>query len=101
MKLVWSERSKERIRDLCRYIARHFYADYARTLRSDVIATAKRAAQDPEAYPEAFPEIERPEIRKILCASHRHYVYYQILSDRIEVMSVMHTLQEVKSLADL
>ena len=101
MKLVWSERSKQRLRDLCRYIARHFYADYARTLRSDVIASAKRAAQDPEAHPEAFPELDRPEIRKILCASRRHYVYYRIMTDRIEVMSVMHTLQDVQSLADL
>ena len=101
MRLVWSDRSKERIRDLCRYIARHFYADYARTLRSDIIATAKSAAQSPESYPEAFPELDRPEIRKILCASRRHYVYYRIMTDRIEIMSVMHTLQEVQSPADL
>lgn len=101
MKLVWTKRSMDRLCDLCRYIALHSYADYARTLRSDVIATAKRAAQSPNSHPEAFPEIGRPEIRKVLCASHRHYIYYRIGVDRIEIMSVMHTLQEAQSPSDL
>ena len=46
---------------------------------------------------EAFPRMKRPQYRKILCKNRSWWIYYRIMKDRIEILSVKHALQNVLS----
>ena len=101
MKIVWSPRARRRVRNVCNYIAHKFYPDCARTLRADIVDTAVRASEMPGIGREAFPGHDCPDILKLLCSNRRVWVYYRIVNDTCEILSVRHALQSTTSPCDL
>ena len=99
--IVWTKRASKRLRDIVVYIATNFYPDYALAFRDDALDTANALADNPEIGEEAFPTLKRPTYRKILCHNRHYWIYYRILKNKIEIMSVKHTLQRVDALHDL
>ncbi len=97
----WTKRATQRLRDAARYIAVNFYPAYAVAFSHDVIGTADSLPANPEIGVEAFPRMKRPRYRKILCKNRKWWVYYRIMKDRIEILSVKHALQNVRSPLDL
>ena len=97
----WTKRATQRLRDAARYIAVHFYPAYSVAFSNDVIGTADFLPANPRIGVEAFPRMKRPQYRKILCKNRSWWIYYRILKDRIEILSVKHALQNVRSPRDL
>ena len=97
----WTKRATQRLRDAAYYIAVNFYPEYSVAFSADVISTADSLPANPKIGVEAFPSIKRPQYRKILCRNRNWWVYYRIMKDRIEILSVKHALQNVLSLRDL
>ena len=93
----WTMRAKTRLRDAFLYIATNFYPGYAVAFENDVFATTETIPQNPEIGVEAFSSMKRPQYRKILCKNRNWWVYYRVRKDCIEVLSVKHILQNVKS----
>lgn len=60
-----------------------------------MLQTIRRLPDNPEMGREAFPEIERPEIRKILCDHYSYWIYYRVKKHVIEVLSVRHCLMRI------
>lgn len=96
--IVWTKRASKRLRDIVVYIATNFYPDYAIAFRDDALDTANSLSAYPEIGEEAFPSLKRPTYRKILCHNRHYWIYYRILKNKIEIMSVKHTLQRVDTL---
>ena len=69
MKINWTPRARKRFTDTSNYIASEFYADYADAWEEDVAATVEHLAKHPQLGHEAFPNLNRPEIRRILLAT--------------------------------
>ena len=99
--IVWTKRASKRLRDIVVYIATNFYPDYALAFRDDALDTANTLADNPEIGEEAFPGLKRPTYRKILCHNRHYWIFYRILKNKIEIMSVKHTLQRADTLHDL
>ena len=97
----WTMRAKTRLRDAFLYIATNFYPGYAVAFENDVFATTETIPQNPEIGVEAFCSMKRPQYRKILCKNRNWWVYYRIRKDCIEVLSVKHILQQVRTFRDL
>ena len=97
----WTKRATQRLRDATHYIATNFYPAYAVAFSSDVIGTADSLPANPKIGVEAFPRMKRPQYRKILCKNRNWWVYYRIKKDCIEVLSVKHILQHVRTFRDL
>lgn len=97
----WTKRASKRLRDAFLYIATNFYPEYAIAFENDVFSTTEFLPENPEICREAFPEMKRPQYRKILCKNRNWWVYYRIKRDCIEVLSVKHALQQVRTLRDL
>ncbi len=101
MKEKWTKRASYRLASTSGYIAKNFYPDYATAFRDDVVTTVRGVCRNPRIGIEAFPDIRRQEIRKILCKNRNWWVYYRIKQDCIEVLSVKHILQHVRTFRDL
>ena len=97
----WTKRAKSRLRDAFLYIATNFYPEYAVAFENDVFSTTEAIPQNPKIGTEAFPNMKRPQYRKILCKNRTWWVYYRIKKDCIEVQSVKHILQQVRTFRDL
>ena len=97
----WTKRAKMRLRDAFLYIATNFYPEYAVAFENDVFSTTEAVPPNPEIGIEAFPDMKRPQYRKILCKNRSWWVYYRIRKDCIEVLSVKHILQHVRTFRDL
>ncbi len=97
MKVKWTKRATERLASASSYIARNFYPDYATAFRDDVVITVRQACDNSHIGLVAFPDMKRPQYRKILCKNRNWWVYYRIRKDCIEVLSVKHILQNVTS----
>ena len=97
----WTKRAKSRLRDAFLYIATNFYPEYAVAFENDVFSTTEAIPQNPKIGTEAFPNMKRPQYRKILCKNRTWWVYYRIRKDCIEVQSVKHILQQVRTFRDL
>ena len=93
----WTKRASTRLRSAVRYIAVNFYPEYAVAFASDVTDTAEMLPANPRIGVEAFPRMKRPQYRKILCKNRSWWIYYRIMKDHIEILSVKHTLQNVLS----
>ena len=65
MKLLWTKRGLKRLQSAFDYIADNFYLDYAIQFDSDARNVALMLPANPQLGREAFPELDRPEIRKI------------------------------------
>lgn len=101
MKEKWTKRATERLASASGYIAQNFYPAYATAFRDDVVITVRQACDNPHSGLEAFPNMKRPQYRKILCQNRNWWVYYRVKKDCIEVLSVKHILQNVKSSRNL
>ena len=97
MKLVWTKRGVKRLQSAFDYIADNFYLDYAIRFDRDARNAVLRLSDNPEMGREAFPEIERPEIRKILCDHYNYWIYYRAQKRVIEILSVRHTLMNIRT----
>ena len=93
----WTKRAKIRLRNAFLYIATNFIPEYAVAFENDVLSTTETIPQNPEIGIEAFKDMKRPQYRKILCKNRNWWVYYRIRKNCIEVLSVKHSLQNVKS----
>ena len=52
---------------------------------------------NPQLGREAFPELNRSEIRKILCNHYNYWIYYRVQKRVIEILSVRHTLMNIRT----
>ena len=95
MKLVITKRGQLRIAENRKYLEDNFYPEYGRWFEDRIIATIRRIPDNPELGREAFPEIGRPELRKILCEHYQYWVYYRMSKNLIEILSVRHCLMNV------
>ncbi len=101
MKINWTARGRKRFASISNYIADEFYADYADAWEEDVAATIEPLAENPELGIVAFPSIKRPEIRRILLANRNYWVYYRIGEESIDILSIKHRLQSVRTIRSL
>ena len=97
MRLLWTKRGLKRLQSAFDYIADNFYLDYAIRFDSDARNVAASLPDNPELGREAFPELDRPEIRKILCDHYNYWIYYRVQKRVIEILSVRHTLMNIRS----
>lgn len=101
MKLVWTKRGIKRLQSAFDYIADNFYLDYAIRFNSDAHEITAKLPIHPQLGREAFPEIERPEIRKILCGHYQYWIYYRAKRNLIEILSVRHARMNIRSPREL
>ena len=66
MRLLWTKRGLKRLQSAFDYIADNFYLDYAIRFDSDARNVAASLPANPQLGREAFPELDRPEIRNSL-----------------------------------
>ena len=97
MKLFWTKRGLKRLQSAFDYIADNFYLDYAIQFDGDARNVAASLPSNPELGVEAFPELDRPEIRKILCRHYQYWIYYRVRKSVIEILSVRHTLMNIRA----
>ncbi len=97
MRLLWTKRGLKRLQSAFDYIADNFYLDYAIQFDSDARNVALMLPANPQLGREAFPELERPEIRKILCNHYNYWIYYRVQKRVIEILSVRHTLMNIRT----
>ena len=97
MKLVWTKRGIKRLQSAFDYIADNFYLDYAIQFDSDARNVALMLPDNPRLGREAFPELERPELRKILCRNYSYWIYYRVQKRMVEILSVRHTLMNIRT----
>ena len=79
------------------YLEENFYPQYGRLFEDKVLDTIRHIADNPQIGREAFPEIARPEIRKILCDHYQYWIYYRLKRRTVEILSVRHTLMRIDS----
>ena len=97
MKIVWTKRGLKQLQSAFDYIAENFYLDYAIQFDSDARNVALMLPTNPQLGRIAFPELDRPELRKILCRHYNYWIYYRAQKNVIEILSVRHTLMDIKS----
>lgn len=95
MRIVITKRGQNRIASNREYLENNFYPEYGRWFEDKVVQTIRRLSDNPEMGREAFPEIERPEIRKILCDNYSYWIYYRLKKHMIEILSVRHCLMRI------
>ena len=97
MKINWTPRGRKRFFAISNYIATEFYSDYADAWEEDVATTVEPLAAHPELGAVAFPFLKRPELRRILLSNRNYWVYYRIAKDAIDILSIKHILQNVRT----
>ncbi len=97
MKINWTPRGRKRFFAISNYIATEFYSDYADAWEEDVATTVEPLAVHPELGTIAFPFLKRPELRRILLANRNYWVYYRIAKNAIDILSIKHILQNVRT----
>ena len=97
MNITWTKRGQKRFNSCSAYISENFYPDYAANWEEAVAQTVERLPDNPELGREAFPEINRPELRKILCDHYHYWIFYRTKKDLIEILSVRHCLMNIDS----
>ena len=95
MNINWTKRGRKRFNSCSAYISENFYPAYADNWEEAVARTVERLPDNPELGREAFPEINRPEIRKLLCDHYNYWIYYRIKRTAIEILSVRHCLMRI------
>ena len=97
MRLLWTKRGLKRLQTAFDYIADNFYLDYAIQFDRDARNVALMLPDNPQLGREAFPEINRPELRKILCDHYHYWIFYRTKKNLIEILSVRHCLMNIDS----
>ena len=93
----WTKRATKRLRDAVQYIATNFYPEYAVAFSNDVLSSAELIPSNPEIGPEAFPNQNLPKCRKLLCKNRNWWIFYRVKKNRIEIISIKHILQNVRT----
>ena len=101
MRLIWTERGVKRLQSAFDYIAENFYLDYARQFNDDARNVSQSLTDNPRLGRVAFPDLDRQDLRKILCRHYNYWIYYRVQTNVIEILSVRHTLMDIKSPRDL
>ena len=101
MRINWTLRGRKRFTAISNYIAEEFYSEYADAWEEDVATTVEHLADNPKIGTVAFPSLKRPELRRILLSNRNYWVYYRLKKSTIDILSVKHILQNVKSLRNL
>ena len=97
MKIVVTNRAKKRIASAREYLEKNFYLEYGRNFEDKVIQTIRLLADNPDIGHEAFPRLNRPELRKLLCEHYSYWIYYRRKKTVCEILSVRHTLMNIQS----
>ena len=97
MKLVLTKRGQKRIASNRKYLEDNFYLETGRRFEDNVLETIRQLPANPQLGREAFPELDRPEIRKILCDHYNYWIYYRVGKRVIEILSVRHTLMNIRT----
>ena len=97
MRLVITKRGQKRIASNRRYLEDNFYLETGRRFEDNVLETVRQLPANPQLGREAFPELDRPEIRKILCNHYNYWIYYRVQKRVIEILSVRHTLMNIRT----
>ena len=97
MKLVITKRGQKRIASNRKYLEDNFYLETGRRFEDNVLETIRQLPANPQLGREAFPELDRPEIRKILCDHYNYWIYYRVQKRVIEILSVRHTLMNIRT----
>ena len=97
MKLVLTKRGQKRIASNRKYLEDNFYLETGRRFEDNVLETVRQLPANPQLGREAFPELDRPEIRKILCDHYNYWIYYRVQKRVIEILSVRHTLMNIRT----
>ena len=97
MKLVLTKRGQKRIASNRKYLEDNFYLETGRRFEDNVLETIRQLPANPQLGREAFPELDRPEIRKILCNHYNYWIYYRVQKRVIEILSVRHTLMNIRT----
>lgn len=97
MTVRWTARGRNRFAACSDYIAQTFHPGYADAWEDDVAETVERISGTPLLGREAFPELKRSELRKILFHNHRYWLYYRVGKTGIDILSIRHTLMNVDS----
>ena len=97
MRLVITKRGQKRIASNRKYLEDNFYLETGRRFEDNVLETVRQLPANPQLGREAFPELERPEIRKILCNHFNYWIYYRVQKRVIEILSVRHTLMNIRT----
>jgi len=96
-RLFITKRGEKRLAANREYLEENFYPEYGRRLEDMFLQTIKLLPDDPELGREAFPELDRPELRKILCEHYDYWIYYRIKKSTIDILSIRHTLMNIDS----
>ena len=97
MKVLLTKRAEVRIKAIRSYLETEFYLEYGRNFEDKVIETVALLAEQPELGHEAFPELARPDLRKILCNHYDYWIFYRRKRSVCEILSVRHTLMNIQS----
>ena len=97
MRLVITKRGQKRIASNRKYLEDNFYLETGRRFEDNVLETVRQLPTNPQLGREAFPELERPEIRKMLCNHYNYWIYYRVQKRVIEILSVRHTLMNIRT----
>lgn len=97
MKLVLTKRGQKRIASNRKYLEDNFYLETGRRFEDNVLETIRQLPANPQLGREAFPELDRPAIRKILCDHYNYWIYYRVQKRVIEILSVRHTLMNIRT----
>ena len=97
MNLVITKRAQKRIASNRKYLEDNFYLETGRRFEDNVLETIRQLPANPQLGREAFPELDRPEIGKILCNHYNYWIYYRVQKRVIEILSVRHTLMNIRT----
>ena len=97
MKIVITKRGQRRIASNRKYLEDNFFLEFGRRFEDKVLETIQQLPDNPQLGREAFPELDRPEIRKILCRHYQYWIYYRVRKSVIEILSVRHTLMNIRA----
>ena len=97
MRLVITKRGQKRIASNRKYLEDNFYLETGRRFEDNVLETVRQLPANPQLGREAFPELDRPEIRKILCNHYNYWIYYRVQKRVIDILSVRHTLMNIRT----
>lgn len=93
MRVVWTDRAKQRLRELQAYIAEDAPLVAPRIAKR--ILLRSRDLQRMPTIGRRVPEFERDDVRELLVQPYR--IIYLLLTDRIDVLTVRHYRQLMPS----
>lgn len=97
MRVSLTKRASKRIADSRKYLENEFYPEYGRNFEDKVLDTLRLLVDQPDLGHEAFPELKRPDLRKLLCIHYSYWIYYRRKKNACEVLSIRHTLMNIES----